>query len=143
MIERSRRVVPRRAPKGRTKPGGKLAQQTMRGMRLGTQSLESERGVNFSARETYTFLCVNDHSSEIIFAADAEIPQTWQCKSCNQQAVQLKDGKLIKLDASELKIPRSHWEMLLERRSREELEEILQERLDYIRARRAGGQADL
>jgi hypothetical protein len=50
---------------------------------------------------------------------------------------------MIKLDASELKVPRSHWEMLLERRSREELEEILQERLDYIRARRAGGQADL
>jgi hypothetical protein len=120
-----------------------MAQQTMRGMRLGTQSLESERGVNFSARETYTYLCANDHRSEIIFAADAEIPQTWQCKSCNQQAVQLQDGKMIKLDASELKVPRSHWEMLLERRSREELEEILQERLDYIRARRAGGQADL
>ncbi|MFM1992614.1 MAG: hypothetical protein RL600_442, partial [Actinomycetota bacterium] len=53
------------------------------------------------------------------------------------------DGKRIKLDAAEDKVPRSHWEMLLERRSREELEEILQERLDYIRARRAGGQADL
>jgi thioesterase domain-containing protein len=120
-----------------------MAQQTMRGMRLGTQSLESERGVNFSARITHTFQCSNEHLSELIFAADAEIPQTWQCKSCTQQAVQLKDGKQIKLDASELKIPRSHWEMLLERRSREELEEILQERLDYIRARRAGGQADL
>jgi hypothetical protein len=55
----------------------------------------------------------------------------------------LEDGKRITLDASDDKTPRSHWEMLLERRTREELEEILQERLDYIRARRAGGQADL
>jgi predicted metal-dependent hydrolase len=57
--------------------------------------------------------------------------------------VLLEDGKLIALDLVEDKTPRSHWEMLLERRTREELEEILQERLDYIRARRAGGQADL
>lgn len=120
-----------------------MAQQTMRGMRLGAQSLESERGVNYSARVTHSFQCKNNHISEMVFAADAEIPQTWQCKSCPQQAILLADGKQVVLDASEDKIPRSHWEMLLERRSREELEEILQERLEYIRARRAGGQADL
>ena len=120
-----------------------MAQQTMRGMRLGTQSLESERGVNYSARVTHSFQCVNNHVSEMIFSADAEIPQTWQCKHCTAQAVLLENGKLVKLDVSEDKTPRSHWEMLLERRSREELEEILQERLDYIRERRAGGQADL
>jgi hypothetical protein len=120
-----------------------MAQQTMRGMRLGTQSLESERGVSYSARATYIFQCINDHMSELVFAADAEIPQTWQCKSCKAQAILLEDGKKVILDAAEDKTPRSHWEMLLERRTRDELEEILQERLDYIRARRAGGQADL
>jgi len=120
-----------------------MAQQTMRGMRLGTQSLESERGVNYSARVNHSYRCANNHVSEMVFAADAEIPQTWQCKSCPQQATLLEDGKLIKLELVEDKTPRSHWEMLLERRSRDELEEILQERLDYIRARRAGGQADL
>jgi len=36
----------------------------------------------------------------------------------------------------ETKIPRSHWDMLLERRTRAELEELLQERLDYLRARK-------
>lgn len=120
-----------------------MAQQTMRGMRLGTQSLESARGVNFSARVSHSYQCANDHVSDMVFSADAEIPQTWQCKSCPKQAVLLEDGKIVKLDLVEDKTPRSHWEMLLERRSREELEEILQERLDYIRARRAGGQADL
>jgi len=120
-----------------------LAQQTMRGMRLGTQSLESARGVNFSARVNHSYQCASNHVSEMIFSADAEIPQTWQCKSCSMPAVLLEDGKLVKLDSIEDKRPRSHWEMLLERRSREELEEILQERLEYIRARRAGGKADL
>ncbi|MEY4993830.1 MAG: hypothetical protein RIS82_952 [Actinomycetota bacterium] len=120
-----------------------MAQQTMRGMRLGTQSLESERGVNYSARSNHSYQCVNNHVSEMVFSADAEIPQTWQCKQCPEQATLLEDGKMIVLDASDDKTPRSHWEMLLERRTREELEEILQERLDYIRARRAGGQADL
>ncbi|MFM2351706.1 MAG: hypothetical protein RL096_187, partial [Actinomycetota bacterium] len=74
-----------------------MAQQTMRGMRLGTQSLESERGVNYSARVTHKFQCANNHISEIVFAADAEIPQTWQCKSCPQQGTQLEDGKQITL----------------------------------------------
>ena len=120
-----------------------MAQQTMRGIRLGSQSLESERGVNFSARVSHSYECFNQHVSQMVFSADAEIPQTWQCKSCSNQAVLLEDGKMVKLDALEDKTPRSHWEMLLERRSREELEEILQERLSYIRARRAGGQADL
>lgn len=120
-----------------------MSQQSMRGMRLGSQSLESEQGVNYSERVAYTFQCPNDHFSELVFAADAEIPQTWQCKQCPQQAVLLEDGKQVKLELVQEKTPRSHWEMLLERRSRDELEEILVERLDYIRGRRAKGQADL
>jgi hypothetical protein len=55
----------------------------------------------------------------------------------------LTDGKLVKLDIDDLKSPRSHWEMLLERRSKEELEEILKERITYIRARRKAGKADV
>ena len=120
-----------------------MSQQTMRGMRLGSQSLESEYGVNYSARQSFVYQCVNEHQSEIVFAADAEIPQSWQCKHCAKQAVLTEAGKPIKLEGVEEKIPRSHWEMLLERRTRDELEEILTERIDYIRARRAKGQADL
>lgn len=120
-----------------------MSQQTMRGMRLGTQSLESDKGIHYSARNKHLYQCVNEHVSEIVFSAEAEVPSTWQCKSCPAQGTLLADGKKITLEASEDKVPRSHWEMLLERRTREELEEILQERLDYIRSRRAKGQADL
>lgn len=120
-----------------------MAQQTMRGIRLGAQSLESEVGVSYSPRTKHNYQCPNGHVSELVFAQDAELPNFWQCKSCTSQAQLLTDGKLIKLDIDELKTPRSHWEMLLERRSKEELEEILKERLSYIRARRKAGKADI
>jgi hypothetical protein len=124
-------------------PGEIMAQQTMRGIRLGAHSLESEIGVNYSPRNKHSFQCSNSHISELVFAQDAELPNTWQCKSCPEQAVLLADGKLIKLELNELKTPRSHWEMLLERRSKEDLEEILKERISYIRARRKAGKADV
>jgi len=120
-----------------------LAQQTMRGIRLGTQSLESEVGVNYSPRTKYQFLCPNGHSSEIVFAQDAEMPETWQCKSCSEFGTLLKDGVPITLSITEIKTPKSHWDMLLERRSKVELEVILKERLAYIRARRKSGKADI
>ena len=120
-----------------------MAQQTMRGIRLGAQSLESEVGVSYSPRTKHSYQCTNGHLSELVFAQDAELPNTWQCKSCPSQATLLTDGKLIKLEIDDLKTPRSHWEMLLERRSKEELEEILKERISYIRARRKAGKADV
>ncbi len=120
-----------------------MAQSTMRGMRLGTQSLESESGVAYSERNTHIYRCVNSHDTNVVFAAEADIPETWQCKQCPGEGILLKDGKKITLEHAEDKTPRSHWEMLLERRSREELEEILAERLAYIRGRRAGGETTL
>jgi hypothetical protein len=123
--------------------GEQLGQQTMRGTRIGKQSLESEVGVDYSPRTKYQFLCPNGHSSEIVFAQDAEMPETWQCKSCSEFGTLLKDGKPITLSITEIKTPKSHWEMLLERRSKVELEVILKERLAYIKARRKAGKADI
>jgi hypothetical protein len=42
----------------------------------------------------------------------------------------------VVVEHAESKTPRSHWDMLLERRTRAELEELLEERLTYLRARR-------
>ena len=120
-----------------------MAQQTMRGMRLGSQSLESEEGVSYSPRVRHSFECPEGHVQEVVFAAEAEVPQIWPCKTCSKDAIMLSGGTQVKLELEEVKVPRTHFEMLLERRTRAELEEILKERLDYIRARRAGGQADI
>jgi len=46
----------------------------------------------------------------------------------------------LTVDHSGDKIPRSHWDMLLERRTLPELEELLEERLAYVRARRGAGE---
>lgn len=120
-----------------------MAQQTMRGIRLGNQSLESDVGVSYFPRLNHSYRCANGHTSDLAFAQDAELPSTWQCKHCSEQATLLKDGKAIKLEIDESKTSRTHYEMLLERRSKAELEEILKERLDYIKARRKSGKADV
>jgi thioesterase domain-containing protein len=74
---------------------------------------------------------------EIVFAADAEIPQKWESAKTGQEGTLLDgDGELVDIEEVEVKVPRSHWDMLLERRTRAELEELLQDRLDYLRSRR-------
>lgn len=114
-----------------------MADRSLRGMRLGAQSLQSEEGVVYSPRSRYIYLCAHcGHETEVIFAAEAEAPGTWECRSCGQDATLLVDDKPVELEQGDVKTPRSHWDMLLERRTRAELEELLEERLSYLRARR-------
>ena len=112
-------------------------------MRLGTQSLQSEEGVEFSPRVKRTYRASNGTTFDVVFAADAEIPQVWESPKSGQEGVLLgSNGEPVELDETETKVPRSHWDMLLERRTRPELEELLQERLEYLRARRGQGSQD-
>lgn len=114
-----------------------MADRSLRGMRLGAQSLQSEEGVIFSDREKHIYLCPKcGHETGLVFAADAEAPDTWECRKCGEQAVLMVGAEPITLDPSEQKQVRTHWDMLLERRSREELEVLLDERLSYLRERR-------
>jgi hypothetical protein len=115
--------------------------QTMRGMRLGSQSLESEVGVEFYGRTSHSYRCANNHDTAVKFAVDAEAPTSWACRHCALDGVLLKDGVPVELIPDANSGPRTHFEMLLERRSREELEELVQERLSMMRARRARGEA--
>ena len=115
----------------------------MRGMRLGTSSLETERGVHMEARTKHSYQCSLGHITDLTFAADAEAPETWECKSCSRAAVLLEDGHQVELTFHEEKTPRSHWQMLLERRSLEELETILAEQLAELRAKREAAAAKL
>ncbi len=122
-----------------------MADRSLRGMRLGTQSLQSEEGVEFSPRKKAVYRAPDGTTFEVVFAADADVPQQWESPKSGQEGILLSsDGEPVVLDETESKIPRSHWDMLLERRSRVELEELLQERLTYLRSRRGqgGGKAD-
>lgn len=114
-----------------------MADRSLRGMRLGTQSLQSEEGVEFSPRKKSMYRTADGTTFEVIFSAEAEVPEVWESPKSGQEGVLLSsDGTPVETVAVETKTPRSHWDMLLERRSRAELEELLQERLEFLRARR-------
>ena len=114
-----------------------MADRSLRGMRLGAQSLQSEEGVVYSPRSRYNYLCAQcGKETEVVFSAEAEAPETWECKHCGHEATLLVGDEPVVVDRSDSKTPRSHWDMLLERRTRAELEELLEERLTYLRARR-------
>ncbi len=114
-----------------------MADRSLRGMRLGTQSLQSEVGVEFSPRKKSVYRSADGATFEVVFAADAEIPQQWESPKSGREGTLLDGaGELVELDHVDVKAPRSHWDMLLERRTRPELEELLQERLDFLRARK-------
>lgn len=114
-----------------------MADRSLRGMRLGTQSLQSEEGVEFSPRKKSVYRTADGNTFDVVFSADAEIPEVWESPKSGQEGILLtSDGNPVELEAVETKVPRSHWDMLLERRTRAELEDLLQERLDYLRSRR-------
>lgn len=118
-----------------------MADSTMRGMRLGAISLESDKNVKFEARTEHEYRCALGHTSMLNFAADAEVPATWECKVCSRPAAVVIDGVVVEGSLEVEKTPRSHWEMLLERRTRDELQELLDEQLENLRAKRAGALA--
>ncbi|MEO7124459.1 MAG: RNA polymerase-binding protein RbpA [Lacisediminihabitans sp.] len=114
-----------------------MADRSLRGMRLGSQSLQSEEGVTFSPRKKSTYQLADGSTFEVTFSADAEIPTLWESpKSGHEGRLLDDDGRQVEMEAVDVKVPRSHWDMLLERRTRAELEELLQERLDFLRTRR-------
>jgi hypothetical protein len=117
-----------------------MADRSLRGIRLGAQSLQSEEGVVFMERRATDYKCETcGQETTLMFAADAEAPQTWECRHCGAEAVLQVDGAPVKIEDSDEKAARTHWDMLLERRTRDELEELLAERLAYVRARRGAG----
>jgi hypothetical protein len=114
-----------------------MADRSLRGMRLGSQSMQSEDGVEFSPRKKSTYRTEDGTTFEVVFAAEADVPETWESPRTGQEGRLVDDsGELVESEPVEVKPARTHWDMLLERRTRPELEELLQERLEYLRARR-------
>ncbi|GAA3694433.1 RNA polymerase-binding protein RbpA [Zhihengliuella alba] len=109
-----------------------MSDRSLRGMRLGAQSMESESGVEPAPRQRVEYRTEDGEQVFVTFAAEAEIPATWVSKS-GKEAL-LVNGE--RPDESNEKPVRTHWDMLLERRSTEELEEILQDRLEKLRTAR-------
>jgi transcription elongation factor Elf1 len=117
-----------------------MADRSLRGIRLGAQSLQSEEGVVFHDRTKHTYTCTAcGRDSTLTFAVDAEVPDSWECRTCGSEALRRIGDGTATVDHSDDKAARSHWDMLLERRTLPELEELLEERLAFVRARRGAG----
>ena len=63
-----------------------MSDRSMRGTRLGAQSLESETGIQPAARQDVTYHCPNGHTLVVPLAAEAEVPPVWECR-CGAQAL--------------------------------------------------------
>lgn len=108
-----------------------MAERVLRGSRLGATSYETDRDTELAPRRDVAFDCVDGHVTVVPMATEAEIPAVWECRVCGRIA-KLRDGGDAAQKAT--KPVRSHWDMLLERRSIDELEGILAERLDELHA---------
>jgi len=109
--------------------------ESMRGTRLGAVSYENDAQVPFAERQLVAYECPQGHRTVIPFSVDAEdIPLTWDCR-CGGTASVPVGTDVANLAAPEEKAERhvrSHWDMLLERRSIADLEELLEERLALL-----------
>jgi RNA polymerase-binding protein len=112
-----------------------VAERTLRGARLGGQSFEDERGIEFAARQQVGYLCSQGHSFEITMSVEADVPAVWECPRCGAEALSTSG---IEREVKPEKPVRTHWDMLLERRSEKELEDILKERLELLRGGEIG-----
>ncbi len=111
-----------------------MADRVLRGSRLGAVSYETDRDHDLAPRRVARYRTDNGEEFDVPFADDAEIPGTWLCR--NGLEGSLLEGTAP--EAKKVKPPRTHWDMLLERRSVEELEELLKERLDLLKVKRRG-----
>ncbi|MBO3129407.1 RNA polymerase-binding protein RbpA [Dermatophilus congolensis] len=109
-----------------------MAERSLRGTNLSALSMETDENVVLSERRISKYECPNGHISELPFSIEADIPPIWECR-CGQEA-KLADGPDPEHKPG--KHVRTHWDMLLERRSEEELAEVLIERVNVVRARR-------
>ena len=115
-----------------------MAERALRGTRLGATSYENDRNTDLAPRQEIAFDCPKGHHFTVPFAAEAEVPATWECRVCGATAFTAA-GDLP--SPKKAKAPRSHWDMLMERRTLADLEEVLAERLAVIRGERDGGQS--
>ena len=112
-----------------------MADRRMRGSRLGAVSHETDRNYALAPRQIARYRTQNGEEFDIPLADDAEIPGAWLCRN-GMEGRLIEGGDLA--EPKKVKVPRTPWDMLRERRSIEQLDELLKERLAIINARRRG-----
>ena len=105
-----------------------MSEGALRGTKLGTTSYETDSNVELAPRQVVHYECPNGHTVSMPFSVEADVPPVWECR-CGAEAV-IRDGE--KPEAKPTRHIRTHWDMLLERRTIADLELLLQERLELL-----------
>ena len=109
--------------------------ESMRGSRLGYLSYETDTHVAPAERQVVSYQCPEGHHTVVPVSVEAEeIPFQWNCR-CGRTAVRTD---VSAPDEKPAKHVRSHWDMLLERRTIADLELLLDERLDLLHSQQGG-----
>jgi len=113
--------------------GGIMKELAMRGTRIGALSFEDDRHIEPAERLIARYRCADGHELVVPFSVEAEdIPVSWTCR-CGLEA-QAVDRLAAMVDPEEkVERPvRTHWDMLMERRTIADLEVLLAERLALL-----------
>ncbi|HEU0132283.1 MAG TPA: RNA polymerase-binding protein RbpA [Mycobacteriales bacterium] len=108
-----------------------MGERVLRGSRLGAISYENDRNTDLAPRQSAGYDCPKGHHMTVPLAADAEVPATWECRFCGTTA--LHAGAAAP-EPKKVKPARTHMDMLRERRSTGDLEEVLREQLAALHA---------
>mgnify|MGYP000532363590 CR=1 FL=1 len=105
-----------------------MLDESMRGSSMSHISYEVDRGDHVSV-QLVTYTCHEGHKTTLPFAADAEeIPTTWEC-NCGQIA-SLPDVEIP--EPAPVRTRRSHYEIVRERRSEDELAQMFVMKLHQL-----------
>ncbi|MGA8852309.1 MAG: RNA polymerase-binding protein RbpA [Aeromicrobium sp.] len=114
-----------------------MAAGAIRGSRIGSGPMgEAERG-EAAPRHHVTFFCINDHTTELQFALEADLPDAWDCPRCGMPASIDSNNRPTAPKAAPYK---THLAYVKERRSEDEAAELLTEAIQTLRAKRKSGE---
>jgi RNA polymerase-binding protein len=118
----------------------------LRGYGMNSHSYESDVNVIGVPARSQMYHCPAGHMTRLNFALEAEeIPNLWDCPKCGRVSHRDETAARRASLTENLNAPtpsprtlaagKTHWQMLLERRTVSELETLLEERLDVFRTR--------
>jgi rubredoxin len=102
----------------------------IRGSRIGAGPMgEAERG-EVAPRRRVSFWCANGHESRPSFAAEADIPEQWECPRCGNPTSRDKDNPP---EPPKVEPYKTHLAYVRERRDDQDGEALLNEALETLR----------
>ncbi|HET7327276.1 MAG TPA: RNA polymerase-binding protein RbpA [Nocardioidaceae bacterium] len=109
----------------------------IRGSRVGAGPMgEAERG-DTAPRVRVPYFCAKRHQTQVAFAIDAQVPDSWDCPRCGLPASRDEQNPP---PAPKVEPYKTHLAYVKERRSDAEADEILQEALQTLRSKRKSGE---